>query len=56
MNKIKLEIQKKKSTKVIFFRINEDIYKKIEKIAKRKKAPISSLMRAFVEMAIKTIK
>lgn len=56
MKKINLKLPIKKTTKVIFFRTNEDIYSKIEKIAKSKKVTISTLMRAFVELAINKIK
>lgn len=55
MKKIKLELHKKKATRVVFFRTDEDIYHQIEKVAKRKKVSISTLMRAFVELAIKNI-
>lgn len=55
MKKIKLNLEREKKTKVIWFRIPKDEYVKIQKIALKEKVKISTLMRAFTKELLKRI-
>lgn len=55
MEKIKLDVEKKKKTKCIWYRVDEDEYKKIKKLAEKKGVLISQLMRAFSKELLKRV-